>query len=62
MLEVEVVEQHLEALAVLGQVDGVGAGSKNGHARIAQSIGQLQRRLAAELHDDAGQRSLFLLF
>ena len=43
----------LEPLAVLGQVDGVGRGAEDRHAGLLQRLGQLQRRLAAELHDHA---------
>ena len=34
LLEAEVVQQHLEALAVFGEVDRVGAGAQDRHARI----------------------------
>jgi hypothetical protein len=51
----------LETLAILGKVDGVGRGAKDGNSRLVQRIGQFQRRLAAELHDDAVQVAVFLL-
>jgi hypothetical protein len=55
------LHQRLEPLAVLGQVDGVGRGAEDRDARIVQRVGQLQRRLAAELHDHPVQRAVLLL-
>ena len=52
------VQQALETLAVLGQVDGVGRGAEDRHAGLLQRVRQLQRRLAAELHDHADQLAL----
>jgi hypothetical protein len=49
----QLVEQRAEALAVLGAVDRVGAGAEDRHAGLGQRLRQLQRRLAAELHDHA---------
>ncbi len=46
-------EQRAEAPAILGEVDRVDACAEDRHARILQPGGELQRRLAAELHDDA---------
>ena len=43
-----------EAVAVLGQVDHVGRGAEDRHVGVLQRAGELQRRLPAELHDDAG--------
>ena len=54
------VEQLLEALAVLGKVDGVGRGAEDGNASIFQRLGELQRGLSAELDDDAQQGSIGL--
>ena len=45
----------LEAVAVLGEVDGVGRGAEDRHVRLVERLGELERRLAAELHDDAVQ-------
>ena len=53
LLEAQVLEQHLEALPVLGQVDGVRRGAEDGDAHGFQRLRELQRRLAAQLHDDA---------
>ena len=58
LLEPEPRDQLLEALAVLGHVDRVRARADDRHAQRRQRLGQLQRRLAAVLHDDAGR--LFL--
>ena len=54
--------QHLtEQLAVLGQVDGLRGGAQDRHAGGLESRGQRQRRLAAELDDDALDRAHLLL-
>ena len=46
--------QHLlEALAVLGHVDHVGRGADDRHAVLLEVARELQRRLAAVLHDHA---------
>jgi hypothetical protein len=50
-----------EALAVLGQVDRVGRGAEDRDAGFLQRRGELQRRLAAELDDDADQLAPRLL-
>ena len=54
-------QQLLEALAVLGQVDGVGRGAEDRDPGLLQGGGELQRRLAAELDDDAEQLAAALL-
>ena len=51
----ELVDQLLEALAVLGEVDRVGRGAEDRDAGGLERLGQLERRLAAELHDQAQQ-------
>ena len=53
LLQGELVEEALEAVAVLGEVDHVGRGAEDRHLGFLQGAGELQRRLAAELHDDA---------
>ena len=57
-LQMQLVEQPLEAVAVLGEIDGVGRGAEDRHARLLERAGELQRRLAAELHDDAVERAV----
>ena len=48
------VGQHFaERAAVLGQVDRLGAGADDRHAGLLEPFGQAERRLPAELHDDA---------
>ena len=49
----QVVEQFAEQLAVLGQIDVRRVGADDGHAQALQRQRQIQRRLPAELHDDA---------
>src|SRR3546814_10841964 len=51
----------LEALAVFGEIDGVGRGAEDGDAGALQVVGELQRGLPAELHDDALQGAAALL-
>ena len=51
--EAEPVQHLLEALAVLGHVDRVGRGADDRHAVALEVARELERRLAAELHDDA---------
>src|SRR4029078_8236884 len=53
--ELQLVDQFLETLAVLGEVDHVGRGAEDRYVRRLQSGRELQRRLSAELHDDAKQ-------
>ena len=49
--DAEVPQQLREPLAVFGQVDRVGRRAEDLHARLLQRQRQLERRLAAELHD-----------
>ena len=58
LAQLEPVEQLLEAVAVLGEVDGVGRGAEDRHVGLLQRLGELERRLAAELHDHAVQRAV----
>ena len=50
---VRVVEQLAEQLAILGEIDVVRIGADDRHARLLQRQRQIERRLAAELHDHA---------
>src|SRR3712207_7832427 len=45
------VEHRAEARPVLGEVDRLDRRSEQGHARVRQPARELERRLAAELHD-----------
>ena len=54
----ELVEQRLEAVAVFGEIDHVGRGAEDRHLGLLQMLGELERGLAAELHDDAMQRAI----
>src|SRR5262245_22711581 len=51
--DVQIGEQFAESLAVFGQVDRFGAGADDRNAGLVQPHRQVQRRLAAELHDHA---------
>ena len=61
LAQAELVDQRLEALAILGEVDGVRRGAEDGDAFRLQRIRQLQGSLAAELHDDTVQCAVLLL-
>ena len=50
-MQPEPLDHQAEPLAVLGQVDDLGAGADDRHARRLQRPRQVQRRLAAELDD-----------
>ena len=54
----QLVEHALEAVAVFGEVDGVGRGAEDRHIGRFQRAREFQRGLAAELHDDAMQRAV----
>ena len=53
LAQVQFGQHLLEALPVLGPVDGVGGGAEDVDAGLAQGHGQVQRGLAAELEDQA---------
>jgi carbamoyl-phosphate synthase large subunit len=61
LLETQVDHQFLEPLAILGQIDRVRRRSQDRDPLGFQRAGQLQRSLAAELHDHAVERSGLLL-
>ncbi len=52
------VKSHGGVLSYLGEIDHVRRGAEDRHIRLFQWLGELERRLAAELHDDAVQRSV----
>src|SRR5690554_2077095 len=51
LTQVQALDHLLEALAVLGTVNGLGAGTDDRHASLFQGTSQLQRSLPAVLHD-----------
>ncbi len=59
LAQAQLLQQLLEALAVLGRIDHVGTGADDRHAIGLQVQRQLQRSLAAVLHDHADR--LFLV-
>jgi hypothetical protein len=61
LLEAQLGDHGGEPLAVLGQVDRIGRSAQDRDARILQRLRELQRRLAAELHDHADQLARLLL-
>ena len=61
LLQAELVEEPLEAVAILRQIDGVDRSPKDRRARLLDRVGELQRRLAAELDDDALERPALAL-
>ena len=50
-MKTQLFNQHVEALAVLGEIDRVGRCAEDRHARALERQRELERRLAAELHD-----------
>ena len=54
-------DQFLEPVAVFGKIDRVVRCAQDRYAGTLQRFGELQRRLAAELDDDAVQRSVATL-
>src|SRR4030095_7634678 len=55
----ELADERVEALAVLGAIDGVGRRPQDRHPRLTQRHRELERRLPAELDDETER--LFLL-
>ncbi len=51
--DAEPIAQRVELLAVFGRVDRRGRGTEHGNAVALEHVRELQRRLAAEAHDDA---------
>ena len=60
-LRFEFLDQRIETVAVFGEIDGVGRGAEDRHARGFERCGELQRRLSAELHDDTPFSAPFCL-
>src|SRR5205085_8516146 len=61
LLELELVEQQLETIAVLGQIDRVRRCAEDRHVGLFERLGELERGLPAELHDHAMQRAVATL-
>lgn len=57
LLDTDLVNQLLEEIAVFGEIDVFGARADHICTGLLQAHGEVQRSLAAELHDDA--RALF---
>ncbi len=57
LIEVELDEKLLEAVAVFGKVDGVRRSAEDRNACLFQCIGELERGLAAKLHDHTVERA-----
>ena len=58
LAQIELVEQFLEALAVLGEIDRVRRSAEDRHAFRFQFAGQLERGLAAILNHNAQQGAI----
>ena len=54
-------EHPAERAALLGQVDRLRRGADDRHAGVLEPLREAERRLAAELADDAGDRAGLLL-
>src|SRR5689334_7344766 len=61
LFEAEALDQRSKPLAVLRKVDAVGRSPEDRNACGLQLFGKLQRRLTAELDDDAQEVALLLL-
>ena len=53
LLETQLVEQALEAVAILGEINRVDGCAEDRRARLFDDMGELERGLAAELNDHA---------
>ena len=53
LAQAEVVQDFLEAFAVFGGINRIGGGADDVHTVFHQSVGQLQRSLAAVMHNHA---------
>ena len=60
-LRLSCCDQRREPLAILGKIDAVGRRAEDRNARQLQPLRKLQRRLAAELDDQAEQFAMVLL-
>ena len=60
LFQAQFVQQLLKTFAVFGQVNRIGRCAQDRDAFVGQCLRQLQRRLAAELHDHPVQRAVFL--
>ena len=54
-LETRLSKQLAKAQTILGEVDALERRAQDRHALLQESLGETQRRLAAELHDDANR-------
>src|SRR5260370_610010 len=60
-MSLEPLQQLLEAAAILGEIDGVGRSAEDGDLCRFERGGEFERRLPAELDDDAEHRAAPLL-
>ena len=60
LVEVELHEKLLETVAIFGKVDRIRRRAEDRDAVLFEGFRELQRRLAAELDDDADQLAVFL--
>ncbi len=58
---VQLGQERAKAIAIFGQIDGVGRGAEDGHTRLVERPGQVEGRLAAVLDDEPLQRAGSLL-
>ena len=61
LFEVQFLHKLLETFTVFGQIDAVWCGAEDRDACIFKRVGELQRRLSAELHNDPVQGAVVLL-
>ena len=61
LFEAQFVHEVRKTFAVFGQVDCVWRGAEDRDARLLQRVRELERGLAAELHDYTVKHAVFLL-
>ena len=61
LADAEPVEHRAEKFAVLGDLDAARRRADDGNAGFGEAVGEVQRRLPAELHDDAEEILALLL-
>ena len=58
LAQAQLLDELGEAVAILGEIDGIGRRAEDRHASCFERLGEIERRLAAELHDHAGERAV----
>ena len=59
LFQLQLMQQLLEAFAILRQINRIHRGADNRDTRLFQSMREFQWRLSAELHDDPFYRAIY---